>query len=359
MKKTISVIIATLVATAAASAQTNEGPESFYRGKTINLVIGFAPGGGSDLTGRMIAQHIRKHIPGNPSVVPRNLAGAGGIIAMNSVGAALPDGLTAYWGTAGFEVQMIGDPALRLDLRTFEFIGGGPGTEVFYVRTDVEPPLKTPLDLKNVTNLWTGGFATTSIKDMRLRLALDILAFKHNHVTGFSGNGPARLALQQKTISGYVEGFASYTTQVKPNLVDKGEVIPIFHYGLYDEKGQSQPLPGAEHIPTFEAYFKQIHGAEPTGVAADAFRALASSTVVMQRWMGLTPRSPPDAVRVLREAWMKLATDEEYLSDSEKLEGSRPTLVSGATAENVVREALNSKPEIIEFLKKRVAAEPK
>src|SRR6266852_8598557 len=70
--------------------------EEFYKGKTINLAIGFSVGGGYDLYARHLARHMGKHIPGNPAIVPQNMAGAGSLRAANFIYTAAPKDGTAF-----------------------------------------------------------------------------------------------------------------------------------------------------------------------------------------------------------------------------------------------------------------------
>src|SRR5881227_4195657 len=74
--------------------------EEFYKGKSINLAIGFSVGGGYDLYARHLARHMGKHIPGNPTIVPQNMAGAGSLRAANFIYTAAPKDGTAF-GTFG------------------------------------------------------------------------------------------------------------------------------------------------------------------------------------------------------------------------------------------------------------------
>src|SRR5215475_12717426 len=81
---------------------------SFYQGKTINFVINFAAGGPTDIEGRIIARHLAKHIPGQPTFVPQNMAGAGGVTGINFLGeVAKPDGLTIGYFTGPYSHQMM------------------------------------------------------------------------------------------------------------------------------------------------------------------------------------------------------------------------------------------------------------
>ncbi|HEY7557736.1 MAG TPA: tripartite tricarboxylate transporter substrate-binding protein [Candidatus Binatia bacterium] len=102
-----------------------DAQEPFYKGKTIRLIVGLAPGGGYDLYSRVIARQMGKHIPGNPTIVVENMAGAGSVIAANHMyKAAKPDGLTIGHILGGlFLQQLLGNPAIEFDGRKFEYIG--------------------------------------------------------------------------------------------------------------------------------------------------------------------------------------------------------------------------------------------
>ena len=99
--------------------------EPFYKGKTIRLIVGLAPGGGYDLYSPVIARHMGKHIPGNPTIVVDNMTGAGSVIAANHMyQAAKPDGLTIGHILGGlFLQQLLENPAIEFDGRKFEYIG--------------------------------------------------------------------------------------------------------------------------------------------------------------------------------------------------------------------------------------------
>jgi tripartite-type tricarboxylate transporter receptor subunit TctC len=99
--------------------------QDFYAGKTIRIVVGFPAGGGFDTYSRIIARHINKYIPGNPTVVVDNVTGAGSLIAANLVyKGAKPDGLTIgnFIGNLVSQ-QLYGGPGIEFDGRKFEWIG--------------------------------------------------------------------------------------------------------------------------------------------------------------------------------------------------------------------------------------------
>ncbi len=97
----------------------------FYEGKSIRLIVGFSAGGGFDTYSRLIARHLGKHIPGNPTIVVENMTGAASLVAANHVyNIAKPDGLTIL-NFHGNQVinQVIGKPGIEFDARKFEYIG--------------------------------------------------------------------------------------------------------------------------------------------------------------------------------------------------------------------------------------------
>jgi tripartite-type tricarboxylate transporter receptor subunit TctC len=99
--------------------------DEFYKGQTIRFVVGFAAGGGYDLSARIVGRHIGKHIPGNPTIVVENMTGAGSLIAANyTFNSAKPDGLfVGIWNSAYVLRQALGDKAVRFDGRKLGWIG--------------------------------------------------------------------------------------------------------------------------------------------------------------------------------------------------------------------------------------------
>src|SRR6476660_10182081 len=89
VRKTFLLLVAILVAFASAAqswaAATDDKIADFYRGKTVRIIVGFSAGGGYDAYSRLIGRHLQRNIPGNPSVIVANMAGAGSIIAANHI----------------------------------------------------------------------------------------------------------------------------------------------------------------------------------------------------------------------------------------------------------------------------------
>ncbi len=157
----------------------------FYQGKNVNFIINFAAGGPTDIEGRIVARHLAKHIPGQPTLIPQNMAGAGGVTGMNFLGeVAKPDGQTLGYFTGPYNHQMMRTPSLRIDLMKLPFIASIQGVTVCYIRSDVPPGIKKPTDIAKAERFRAGGLSYDSNKDLRFRLAFDILGLKYDYVTG-------------------------------------------------------------------------------------------------------------------------------------------------------------------------------
>ena len=140
--KWIALLVTIFASSGVGSSSAAES--NYFQGKTIRLVVGSSSGGGYDLWARLLAQHIGKHIPGNPVVLVQNMPGAGGVVAANYVyGIAKPDGLTlGAFNPALYFDQLVGRPEVKFDWSKFSWIGSPEQNDVLhFIRTDA--PFKT------------------------------------------------------------------------------------------------------------------------------------------------------------------------------------------------------------------------
>src|SRR5918992_1771149 len=199
--------------------------EPFYEGKTIRLIVGLAPGGGYDLYSRVIARHLGKHIPGNPTVIVENMTGAGSVIAANYMyRAAKPDGITIGHILGGlFLQQLLGNPAIEFDGRKFEYIGV-PAQDHFLIGLSKATGItsfenwmasKKPVKLGGVA---PGGATDDIPKVLEATLGLPIKV-----VSGYKGTGPIRLAFDSGEVDGVCNAWESFKSTWRKQL-DSGAV---------------------------------------------------------------------------------------------------------------------------------------
>src|SRR6478672_1912051 len=146
----------------------------FYKDKTLTLLVNYGAGGNADTEARVYQRHLPKYIPGRPTVIIRNVAGAGGSTAMNQLGLGIGstnDGMTVGYFTMSATTIMIDDPVLKIKVQDFIPIVAATGWNVVYARKDIVPGDYTkPSDFLRATHIFAGGYARATSHDTRLRL---------------------------------------------------------------------------------------------------------------------------------------------------------------------------------------------
>ena len=342
----------------AASARADD---PFYKGKRLTLLINFAAGGPTDIEGRLFAKYVVKYIQGQPGIIVQNMDGAGGIVGAKYLGEVAPrDGtMIGYVTGTGFMYALDPD-RFRVDFKTYGFLAYQPGTTIHYVRTDVPPGLKEAADIIRAKGLIGGGLSVDTPKDLRMRLALDMLGVPYKYVTGYRSSPPARLALERGEINMFSESPPSYRSVIAPGMVAKGEAIPVFYDPGYDGQAFSVPkqVEGLAILPFHELYQK-IKGTPPSGRLWDVYRTILSADGAMQRQIVLPPAAPPAAVAALRAAIGRLNADLDYAREAEQSFGYVPQWEVGPDIEGKVRRALSTDPEVRVFLADYMKNPPK
>jgi tripartite-type tricarboxylate transporter receptor subunit TctC len=336
----------------AVAAPTAHAEEPFYKGKRLNLVINFAAGGPSDIEGRLLVKHLVKHLDGAPNIVVQNKDGAGGLIGATYLGEVGPkDGTMFGYITAAAWSYATDPAAFRVDLKSYEFIGFQPGNAVYYLRADTEPGIKDATDIMQAKGLVAGGLSADSSKDILIRLALDMLGLQYRYVTGYRSNTAARLALQQSEINFFSETTPAYFSVVDPSMTKKGLVIPTWYDPNYNGETFSAPkvMEGSPVLP-FHEFYRKVKGTMPSGPLWEVYRTNLAVDSAMLRLIAMPPGSPQAAVAALRTAIARLNDDKEYAEEAMKAIQFVPHYETGADINVQVRQRLEVKPEIRQFV---------
>ena len=136
-----------VVVALAAAVCADTACAQFYKGKTVTMIINYPAGGPTDIEGRIVAQHLPAHIAGKPTIVIKNVGGAGGVIGTNQLAEAAPNGETMGFFTIDVVAQLLANPALRVNYADFEMIAGVEEPLVAYARKDTPPGLKVATDI--------------------------------------------------------------------------------------------------------------------------------------------------------------------------------------------------------------------
>jgi tripartite-type tricarboxylate transporter receptor subunit TctC len=316
----------------------------FYKGKTITVYIGTTPGALYDQWGRILAQHMGKHIPGKPDLIVQNMPGAGHMIAANYVyNKTKPDGLSLIGSivpTLYFD-QLVGRKEAQFDWAKFVWIGSPvQGESQMYMRADT--PYKTIEDVRNAKEPPRCGAQGTSDSAYYLpKLFEETIGTKFNLVQGYPGGPEIDLAVERGEIhcrSFTIEAFMSrepYHTWRK-----KGFVRNIIQTG----KKKDAKLPETPTLWELMDRYKT-----PEGSRRLATLMLASGQ--LGRPMMGTPGIPADRVKILRDAFAATVKDPEFLADIDKRQFDLDP-VPGEDLEKIVKDVMSQPPDIVARMKK-------
>jgi tripartite-type tricarboxylate transporter receptor subunit TctC len=338
MNRIVFTVLLIIVWTGHVQAQ-----ESFYKGKTIRIVVGFTPGGFYDRWARVLARHIGKHIPGKPEVIVQNMPGAGSVVAANYVyGVAKPDGLTLGMPSANIYMdQLVGRGEVKFDVRRFNWIGTQDKRHlVFYMRSDA--PYKTLGDIiKAKEPPKCGETGTTSSGYLLLRLLQEILGAKINTVMGYPGGAEVDLAVERgEVICRGMSVDPYFGREPFISWGKKGFVRLLMQTG---KKRDAR----APDVPTIYELMDQYKTPEISRRVVQVVLAGAefgSPTFV-------PPGTPVDRIKILREAHTKSMKDTELLDEAKKGRMDMDPS-TGEELQAVTMEVMNQPPEVIERAKK-------
>ncbi|MEE8334049.1 MAG: hypothetical protein V3R85_09390 [Alphaproteobacteria bacterium] len=329
----------------------------FYKGKRLTILINYSAGGPTDIEGRLFARNIGRLIAGNPQVISKNMAGAGGTVATNYLGAkARPDGKTMGYFTALASTQAfkpLKDRGVRVDPGAFELIATAAGSSYAYIRTDVPPGIKKPEDLMKTKGFTLLGLRSRSSLDLRERLVLDMLGLKYKYVTGYRGTSKARIAVLQGEGDYLTDSQPSFRAKVIPTLIKTGKAIGLFYYPLDDGKRIYSPPSlgkGLDMLP-FDKYYEKVKGKKPSGKLWQVFREINRAGSMAQRSVILPPGSPKVARDALRAAVLKLNTDPTFRADALKTVNFVPSFDVGAAGEKILAASTKLSQGTLDFLK--------
>ena len=336
---------AALVAFTAGSATLAAAPASaadYYAGKSIDLLVGAPPGGGYDIYGRVVARHTSRHIPGNPTIIPKNMPGAGSARAAGFISTIAPkDGTVIANIMPGAVMDPMLDPkAERLfDPTAVKYIGNvNNGVRVCV--SGSQSKIKTFDDARTLKATFGGGQANDSTRDYG-HLHRKTTGANWDLVTGYKGTSDLAIALERGEVDGFC-GFdwASLKSQ-KPNWV-RDKVVNVLIQDAIEPLDELTKL-GVPHIMT---YVKD----EPTRKVVE----LILSQQVFHRSFIAPPEMPAEALKILRDAFDATMKDPQFLADAEKLRIDVAPL-SGAKVQEVVQKLYQSPKDIVEKAREAIS----
>ena len=281
-----------------------------FEGKTISMLIDSAVGGGTDLTGRLLAPFLTKYLPGNPAVVTRNMPGAEGMVALNYfVQQVAPDGLTLTTG-GGPSIDPIRyrAPQSRFDPGKFEFIGGvGRGGSLLVVSAAAEKRF----DDRSATPVAI-GIAGAAPRSGQLMAAwgIEFLGWNGKWIAGYRSTQALNQALHQ----GEIDMTATSTLLSLKSGVETGQFKVVIQSGGL-QNGKRVPRPEFPKIPILA---DQLSGKITSAIARQSF-ATWQAVLLTDKFYALPPGTPAPIVAAYRQAYRKIMDDPEFSARGLKL----------------------------------------
>ena len=321
----------------------------FYDKKTLTMVVNYAAGGNADLTARIFQNHLRNHLGGG-AVVVQNMPGAGGALAMNSLGLGLasfrPDGLSVGFFGLNPPALIAGDPGLKVSMEDFEFIGAVRDWNVAFVRKDAVPGITRPEEVIRAKELFAGGYSRSNANDARSQLALRVMGVPYKLITGFPGTAEANKALLQGEINFANSALPGYMRQTMPQIINTGVGMPLFYFPVMGSDGKLGKVASLERmgISSFSEIYERIHGMPPSGRDFDALLLMCDLDSGMHNVIVAPKKTPKLVLDELRAAFAKLNTDEAFQQEYERTTGEKPELVSAEELQPLIQR-FQSVPE--------------
>ncbi|HZM33045.1 MAG TPA: tripartite tricarboxylate transporter substrate-binding protein [Burkholderiales bacterium] len=331
------------VAAALAAALPLSAQAADFRGKTIDFVIPFPVAGGSDVWARFYAPYMTKYLPGNPTVVVKNVPGGGSTRGANEFAArAKPDGLTLL-GTSGSTQfpYLLGDSRVRYEYKDWKVVLASPTGGVVFVNADVGAKSAADLAVLRKARLIYGSEGATSLSLVPM-LAFRQLDLPVQYVFGMKSRGGARLAFERGESTIDYQTSSAYLASVVP-LVKAGKAVPLFTFGVLDDNGNLARDPTFPDLPHVGEVIERATGQKPRGLEWNTLLAFITAGFAAQKFVVLPKGTPKDIVDAYTQAFRKMTADPEFVAKKDQVLGDYPQ-ATGKAAETLYRVATEVSP---------------
>ena len=333
---TSRVALAALAAALLPTALRAQSPGEFYKGRTVTIVVGSAAGGGYDVIARAAARVLGQYLPGHPSLIVQNMAGAGSIVAANYLYTrAAKDGaaIGQVQANVAFE-PLLGTKEAAYDPLKLQWLGS-PATETGVFTVWHATGIKT-LEQARTRELAVGVPGLNSTPSLYARLVRDTLGLRLKLIAGYPGANDSQLSMERGETDAY-PNFYNTLMAGRPSWIKDGKVAVLVQYGPDKE-------PGLDAVPY-----------APDLAANDDDRALmqaAFAPLALGRPFVAPPDVPAERLAALRSAFASAFKDKGFIADVERAgyKVNRPR--SGADIQALIAAAYASPPAVIERLRK-------
>ena len=331
--------VAVLLASPAARA---DAISDFYAGKSMSLIISTGAGGGVDANARVVAKHLADHIPGKPSIVPRNMTGAGHLQATNFMyNVAAKDGTNLAAILPAFVLyQIIDGNGVQYDAKNFLWIGANDADDNMNIYVWHTVPVKSVADAKT-REVLMGGTGAGSYTNLWPALMNNLLGTKFKMVMGYKATTEIHLAMERGEVDGRAGNFFSSLRSQNPDYVRDHKITLLAQFGTSrDSEFKDVPL------------LTELAGTDEGRRIA----ALFSAELALGRLFITTPGVPADRLAALRKAFNETMDDPAFRADAAKAD-IRVNPRSAERLKAIADDILDTPSDLI--AKAKIASTPK
>jgi tripartite-type tricarboxylate transporter receptor subunit TctC len=307
-----------------------EQVEPFTR-QQVRVVTGFAPGATNDLYGRLVARHIGRHLPGNPTVIPVNMPGAGSLRAANYIYNVAPKDGTVFGLMASTLIneELLGNPGAQFKSDRYNWIGR-VSSFVLVSFTWHTARVKTVNDAL-MTEVTLGGTAVGSGITLQPMILNGVLGTKFKIVNGYKGAGDATLAMERGEVDGATNGWTALTT-LRPELLKERKLNMLVQYGLH-RRSDLADVPTSVELGKTESDRRVL-----------ALYAIGSE---IGKFFVAPPDVPADRLVILRAAFDAMLKDPVFIADVTKQSLDYDPMSGDALQRMVTETVRSTSPDVV------------
>lgn len=358
--KVIALLLALTVALLAACQTVAPGSESTaggagddamanpYAGETIEVIVPWKEGGGTDVWGRMVSPFMQQYLGDDVTLQVINMPGASGVQGANEFAMNREhDGLTLMI-SSGSNVfpYLFGQDVVQYEFNDFVDVLGSPQGAVVYVSADTG--VTNVEELCAAEGLIYGGISAAGL-DIVTLVGFDLLELDVKTILGYEGRGPARVALEQGETTIDFQASSAYVKNVMP-LVEEGAVTPIYSMGIIDEDGNVARDPQFADLPSLAEAYEICKGEAPSGLALDAYKGVLAAGFAAQKNMWVHGDAPQERIDALLAAAEALLEDAEFQEQAKNLIGDNK-FSAGESARTKFNAAAQLSDEAFDWLR--------
>lgn len=310
------------------------------------MVSPYAAGGGADTAARLYAKLLGKYLPGGPIIIVRNMPGGATTLGSNFAYQAKPDGLTALVTASSVSLnQLVGLEAVRYDLLKMPIVVGSAQGATFYLKSGI---ISKPEDALSAKGLIYGSNAGPGYYFLAAKELLSLPVEKV--VLAYSGEADARRAFFAGEIN-FGHGFGE---DVVGPYIQRGEVMPFFQTGIFDETGLVRDPSERRQVPTVKELHEKLYGKSPSGIAWDAYKAAVAAARSFTYLLAFPPGTSNEVMKLYWAGAEKMVKDLEFRKVADAVYGE-VAWKTGESFQESFRQNYRIDPKALEWLRTTLA----